>query len=244
MPLLYIDLLGMKSRYRATGVNGARAGHRQLVSVVRAGLQALPDGALVSGGIQSDAVALQFLHAFEAIVVGRAILLNAFTRSNRARRIWLRGAVMKHGGPKSRLDSIHAIDGCPDGIVDRQFREVLLNAVHVEQSGFRGQRLLVEGGLLDDRLAVSTELVFSKGRAFSPVRRLTYSGYPAPVCDGFADVLWMVPAQLSAWENRKLRMLDLLRWSSKGGEEEMAQAAATHLVFAEADAMLNSVAPP
>src|SRR5258706_6914895 len=66
MPLLYVDLLGMKSRYRARGVNAARAGQRQLRAVVLAGLSALPAGVEVSGGVQSDAAALQFLCAPDA----------------------------------------------------------------------------------------------------------------------------------------------------------------------------------
>lgn len=55
MRLLYVDLLGMKSRSRSGGVNAARGGQRQLRAVVRAGLSALPDGVDVSGGVQSDA---------------------------------------------------------------------------------------------------------------------------------------------------------------------------------------------
>lgn len=239
MPLLYVDLLGMKSRYRTRGVNAARSGQRQLRAVVLAGLSALPEGVEVSGGVQSDAAALQFLHATDAVTVGQAMMIEAFRRGSREQRVWIRGAIMKRGGPKSRLDTQIQLQGAPVGVFERQFKPVLMEAIHVEQSGFRGQRLLVADDLIDDKLEASHMRHRYDGADISPFCRLRYTGYPVPVCNGFRDFLWMIPATLSAWDRRKGRMLDLLRWSGDGGDDEVNQAAATHLVFAEADAMLH-----
>lgn len=240
MPLLYIDLLGMKSRYRTRGVNGARSGQRQLRAVVLAGLSALPAGVDVSGGVQSDAAALQFRHATDAVTVGQAMMTEAFRRSSREQRVWIRGAIMKRGGPNSRLDTQIQLEGAPVGVIERQFKPVLMEAIHVEQAGFRGQRLLIGDDLIDDKLRAAHLRHRYNGADISPFCRLRYSRYPPPVCDGFCDFLWMIPATLSSWDRRKLRMLDLLRWSCEGGDDEVSQAAATHLVFAEADAMLHA----
>jgi hypothetical protein len=239
MPLLYVDLLGMKSRYRTRGVNAARSGQRQLRAVVLAGLSALPADAKVSGGIQSDAAALQFLHATDAVTVGQAMMLEAVRRSSREQRVWIRGAIMRRGGPTSRLDTQVQLDGAPMGVFERQFKPVLMEAIHVEQAGFRGERLLIAEDLVDDKLEAAHARHRYDGTAISTFCRLRYSRYPEPVCDGFRDFLWMVPATLSAWDRRRGRMLDLLRWSGDGGDDEVAQAAATHLVFAEADAILH-----
>ncbi|HXB15669.1 MAG TPA: hypothetical protein VNV44_07965 [Solirubrobacteraceae bacterium] len=240
MPLLYVDLLGMKSRYRARGVNAARSGQRQLRAVVLAGLSALPAGVEVSGGIQSDAAALQFRHPTDALTVGQAMMIEAFRRSSREQRVWIRGAIMKRGGPRSRLDTEVQLEGAPAGVLERQFRPVLMEAIHVEQAGFRGHRLLISTDLIDDDLQAAHLRHRYSGADIAPFRRLRYSHYPSPVCDGFCDFLWMIPTTLSSWDRRKRRMLDLLRWSGDGGDDEVRQAAATHLVFAEADAMLHA----
>jgi hypothetical protein len=223
MPLLYVDLLGMKSRFRAGGANAARAGQRQLRAVVRAGLAALPDDIDVSGGVQSDAAALQFLHATDAVTVGQEMMLEAFRRSSRQQRTWIRGVIMKRGGPRSRLDTQVQLEDAPRGVFERQFKPVLMNAIHVEQSGFRGQRLLIEDEVIDDELEAIHLRHRYGGADISVFCRLRYSRYPEPVCDGFRDVLWMVPATLAAWERRKLRMLDLLRWSGGGATMKSAK---------------------
>lgn len=56
MALLYLDLLGMKSEWHAGGVQAALRRYREFNAVVIEGLSALPAGAIVGGGVQSDAV--------------------------------------------------------------------------------------------------------------------------------------------------------------------------------------------
>ena len=174
----------------------------------------------------------------DAVTVGQAMMIEAFRRSSREQRVWI--AIMKRGGPKSRLDTQIQLKGAPVGVFERQFKPALMEAIHVEQAGFRGQRLLIADDLIDDKLGAAHLRHRYNGADISPFCRLRYSRYPRPACDGFCDFLWMVPATLSLWDHRKLRMLDLLRWSCDGGDDEVSQAAATHLVFAEADAMLHA----
>ena len=47
----------------------------------------------------------------------------------------------------------------------------------------------------------------------------------------------MLEADQAAWESPQLHMLNLLRWSSAGGDAEVIHASATHVVFAQAEAI-------
>lgn len=143
-------------------------------------------------------------------------MLEAFRRSSRDQRVWIRGVIMKRGGPRSRLDTQVQLEDAPAGVFERQFKPVLMNAIHVEQAGFRGQRLLIDDDMIDDELEAAHLRRRYSGADISAFCRLRYSRYPEPVCDGFRDVLWMIPVTLSAWERRKLRMLDSSGGRAKG----------------------------
>lgn len=233
-------MLGTKSRYEEDQVDGARAGYRKFRRLLGVGLGALPEGHEVSGGMQSDAAALQFATVDDALLVGRAIFLAAFKSGGRSRRSWVRGVILGHGEPTSALQEEHPLPNAPDGLFENRFSEHLLDAINVEQSGFKGQRLLIEASIATEaaarRLAVGVD-----GGKVAPFRRLGHSHYPTPICDGFRDVLWMVPLEPADWPGYRIRMLDLLRWSSEGGPAELEQAAATHLAFAEVDAILEGI---
>jgi heptaprenylglyceryl phosphate synthase len=97
MPLLYVDLLGMKARYQSGGVRSARRGYRILGEMIAEALSELPSDRPVSGGVQSDAAALQFATAVDAVIVGRAVFRETLMRSTRNRRLWIRGVIMRGG---------------------------------------------------------------------------------------------------------------------------------------------------
>jgi hypothetical protein len=191
MPLLYLDMLGMKTRYVEGQVEGARRGYSKFRRLLGAGLAALPEGHQVTGGMQSDAASLQFATIDDALLVGRAICLAAFQSGGRARRTWVRGVILEHGWPTSVLAREFPLPNAPEGLYETRFSEHLLNAI--------------------------------------------------PTCDGFRDVLWMVPEKIDEWPDWQVRMLDLLRWSARGGSAELEQAAATHLAFAEVEAILEGL---
>jgi hypothetical protein len=233
-------MLGVKSRYSEDGVDGARKGYRRFRRLLGKGLAALPEGHEVDGGMQSDAASFQFASVDDALIVGSAVLNAAFTSGARTGRAWVRGVILEHGRPGEQLMTQHQLPHATAGLFETRFKEHLLNAVNVEQSGFKGQRLLIEGSLANEttgrRLAVPVE-----GGNLAPFRRLNHSHYPTPTCDGFRDVLWMLPAEPEDFAPKRIRMLDLLRWSTEGGPAELEQAAATHLVFAELEAILQGV---
>lgn len=233
-------MLGMKSRYVKGNVDGARRGYAKFRRLLGAGLAVLPDGNVVTGGMQSDAASFQFATVDDALLVGRAVCLAAFRAGGRGGRSWVRGVILEHGWPTSVLQRQYPLPHAPNGLYETRFSEHLLNAINVEQSGFKGQRLLIEDTLATEatgrRLAIKVE-----GGNVAPFRRLKHSHYPTPTCDGFRDVLWMIPGNPADWPSRRIRMLDLLRWSAGGGPAELEQAAATHLAFAEVDAILEAM---
>jgi hypothetical protein len=237
MALLYADILGMKARWRAqTGVQRA---YRRLEALVAEALTTLPAGTLVGGGVQTDAVALLLEDPLDAVRVGQALFQAAFDYGNDNNRFWLRGVIMEGGHPNARLAFDRPLPGAPVSLSVRRYSTRLLNAINIEGSGYKGHRLLVESS------AVPTPPVISRadGKELRLVWRLKRSLYPSPACDGFSDVLWMVPNDLRSWEPQRIKMLDRLRWSSESPEESL-QAAATMLVFAEVEAMIHSLDHP
>jgi hypothetical protein len=180
--------------------------------------------------------ALTFTTAGDAVIAGRAIFQAAFQSGWSGRRAWVRGVILEHAWPpEAPLEKLHQLPHAPDGVYERSFQKPLLRAINLEQAGFRGRRLLIESTLvtpeLVQRLAVPTPC-----RPLSIFRRLQNSPYPR-IMDGFQDVLWMLQSDEATWEGSQLHMLNLLRWSSAGGDVEVVQASATHVVFAQAEAM-------
>lgn len=242
MPLLYVDLLGVKARYQTGGVPAARRAYTVLGKVVADGLKALPQGRPVAGVVQSDAAALQFERASDAVTVGRAIFQECFRRSSKERRVWIRGVVMKGSGPKASLDKQTPLKGAPEGILERHFSTALLRAINAEQSGFRGQRLLIEESLVTPQLVNSHGWEMLDG-VLKPAHRLFYSSYPQHA-EKFMDVLWPMADDPSRWPGGYRRLMDRVRWATLGGESESAHASATHLLFAEIDSIVHSLGGP
>jgi len=242
VPLLYVDLLGMKARYQAGGVRAARRSYTLLGELVAAGLTALGAGRPVSGGVQSDAAALQFASATDAVAVGRALFGAAFARSARNRRLWIRGVVMRGSYPGAPLQREEQLAGAPVGVFERHFTDSLLRAVNLEQSGFRGQRLLIDNDLVTPQLNQALGWGVGEGRLL-PAHRLRYSSYPEGT-ENFSDVLWPVPGDIAVWRGSYTRLLDRLRWAAGGGDQESVQASATHLLFAEIDSIIHSLGGP
>ena len=242
MPLLYVDLLGMKARWHDGGVEGARAGYREFEELVVEALAGLPRGTAVSGGVQSDAAVFSFEHAKDAVSVGRRLLREAFAKASSRNRTWIRGVILDHGWPvDAELERVRTLKGAPAGVFTRHFKRPLLEAINLEQSGFRGQRLLVANSLVTHELkaAINVEVA---GRPLALFRRLLSARYPTKA-HAYQDVLWMLPDDLEAWPGLKIKMLDALRWASRGdrSDPEFLQASATHLVFAEVDALVYAM---
>jgi hypothetical protein len=236
VPLLYVDVLGMKARYRDGGVPAARTAYEKFALRVTEGLRELPVGAPVSGGIQSDAVALQFATGADAVRVGRALFRAAFEQSTRADRMWLRGVILKDGAAGAELQHHGQLTDAPDGVFERHFTDVLLSAINAEQAGFRGQRLLIERGLVTSQLHAAFGVTAPGGRIKS-ASKLEFSECPP----GFQDVLWPASPDLAGWDQYYRKMLDRYRYATQGGDSEWLHASATYLLFAEIDSIIHSL---
>jgi hypothetical protein len=239
VPLLYVDMLGMKARYHRGGTRAAQSGYRLLAELVQQGLEALPDGHAVRGGVQSDAVCLQFASAVDAVLVGRKLFADTFRRSNRSNLLWVRGVIVQ-GEPEMPIETTKQLQETTPEVFVREFAPPLVRAIHAEQSGFHGQRLLIESKLAS-REKVDQALRQEIGNGhLSPTHRLRYSKYPPPT-GRYRDVLWPVPEDLEDWPSLCRRMLDRLRWASDGGDLAFLHASATHLLFEEISSILHSL---
>jgi hypothetical protein len=238
VPLLYVDMLGMKARYHRGGTRAAQGGYRLLAELVQQGLEALPDGRPVRGGVQSDAVCLQFASAVDAVLVGRKLFADTFRRSNRSNLLWVRGVIVQ-GEPDTPIETTKQLQESTPEVFVREFAPPLVRAIHAEQSGFHGQRLLIESKLASRELDQALRREVGDGH-LSPVHRLRYSKYPRPT-GRYRDVLWPVAEDLDEWPSLCRRMLDRLRWASDGGDLAFLHASATHLLFEEISSILHSL---
>jgi hypothetical protein len=236
MPLLYVDVLGMKARYQQGGVEAARKAYGVFAGRVKEGLAVLDADTSVAGGIQSDAVALQFRTTSDAVKVGRALFRAAFEKSTKSNRMWLRGVILKAGAPGSELQHEGQLPGAPEGIFERHFADPVLSAINAEQAGFRGHRLLIESMLVTSQLHSEFGVAAPHGR-INAASKLQFSVCPS----GFQDVLWPACENLSDWPHYQRKMLDRYRYAAAGGDSEWIHASATHLLFAELDSIVHSI---
>lgn len=118
---------------------------------------------------------------------------------------------------------------------------VLLDAIAMEKSGFRGMRLLVERDLLSrsDRFELREWLGCEP---LIPVRRLSYSAYP-PRMDTYEDILWMGTCNDDEIVQWRRRMGTRMRFVARDAEE-MQHAAATSVVFDECAEILAHASQP
>jgi hypothetical protein len=247
LALLYLDLLGMKSRWKRGGVASAKAAYHVLDLVVRHALEAAPSGisSRVHGGVQSDAAATACHSVDDAVMLGRLILRETFRRCGSREagreRFWIRGVIRDMGG--GQLEQAEDLPGAASGISKRVFSDDLLEAINAEQSGFKGQRLLVAEPLIDATVEGRFRIDVGGGRYFHPLAALTYSENPA----GYRDLLWMFPYEEQPedveqeWRRMQVAMENRLRWAGQGGPAEFTQAAATQLVFVECNAIYRDL---
>lgn len=233
----------MKARWQSAGIAGAKAAYQTLDLVIRHALTSVPTpmAESVSGGIQSDAAALAFGDVASALTVGRLVFKETFRRCGALdagqTRHWVRGVVVDMG--EEELESSEPLPGPAGGVFKRVFSDDLLEGINVEQSGYRGQRLLVAESLINSEVEDRFRIDVGERRKLEPLTTLTYSdGRP-----GFRDFLWMFPYEESsdelepAWELMRRAMENRLRRAGEGGPGEFTQAAATQLVFAECNAI-------
>ena len=120
-----------------------------------------------------------------------------------------------------------------------RYSESALLAVSVEKAGFRGMRLLVDNDLVTKAVQEATKISFDS-HTLIPFRQLNYSYYPSRLDGRYTDFLWMAGDSKDEWHQLNLHMTSRLRYAAKDSEE-LAQAAATQIVFHECAAIRQSV---
>lgn len=249
MVLLYFDLLGMKARWQGAGVAGAKAAYQTLDLVIRHAFESIPQETAqgIGGGMQSDAAALICPTVSDAVTLGIVVFKETFRRcgsldSGRERH-WIRGVIVEMS--ETELERTELLSSAAAQVEKRNFSDDLLEAINVEQSGFRGQRLLVAESLINPDVEDRFRVGVLDGRSLALLTSLSYSHGRA----GFRDVLWMFPNDEApedidgSWKLMRRAMENRLRWAGEGGPGEFTQAAATQLVFAECNAIYRDLFP-
>lgn len=237
--LLFIDMLGVKSRWHQDGRPGAEAAFEEFESLVTSAIaECGPDGVL-SGMIESDSAAIVCSSQSVAVGVGCSLFRRAFATvaPGRHRRPWLRGAIIPFAGHLSlRTTRVSAIDSVTTSV----YEPALLDAIAVEKAGYKGMRLLVAAELVNEGLRGDHCFTLENGTLLHVFKRTTHSGYPGRLEAGYDDVFWMAAADMDEWKAHRWAMARRLRYSAKD-PEEFIQAAATQVLFHEYSAILGSL---
>jgi len=97
----------------------------------------------------------------------------------------------------------------------------------------------VKSTLVDSNVHSDMKIAFGT-RTLIPFRKLSHSHYPARIAGEYADFLWMACESEKEWFDLSLHMANRLRYAS-ADQEELAQAAASQILFNECAAIRQSV---
>jgi len=235
--LLFIDLLGAKSRWHRAGRAVAEVAYRQLRSLVESGLSTIDDRELIDGLIETDAAAIVCTSTEACVKMGLEVFRNAFslTGAEPEQRPWLRGTIT----PLPQYTSLRSAASVPTPyrkIKISSLTSGLLDAISVEKSGFKGMRLLITAALITRPLLAGFAIPVGP-RSLAPFKTLKHSYYPARLGKDFEDVFWMIRDSGTSWEQAKRTMALRLRLAARD-PEEFVQAAATQVLFHECSAII------
>ncbi|MBA7565964.1 hypothetical protein ES708_07651 [subsurface metagenome] len=238
--ILFIDMLGARKRWRNGGVAESMPTFYRFKKMVNIAARQAPAEEVLDGIIETDAAMLVCRSTVEAAGIARRLFLVAFANrmNSTACRDWYRGCIVPH----TDGEFLRADDALREPVQEvRAFRysESALEAVSVEKSGFKGMRLLVKSALIDANVHAQMKIPFGT-HTLIPFRKLNYSHYPARVAGEYTDFLWMACQSESDWYDLTLHMTSRLRYAGRD-QEELAQAAATQIVFHECAAIRQSV---
>lgn len=238
--ILFVDMLGARRRWQSGGVEESMPAFYRFKKRVNIAARRAPAGEVLDGVIETDAAMLVCKTVVEAARIAQRLYLGAFiVRMHPSTpRHWFRGCIVPHADGEF-LRSGDALREPVQEISAFRYSESALEAVSVEKSGFKGMRLLVKSDLVDAAVHARMKIPFNT-HTLIPFRKLNYSHYPARVAGQFTDFLWMACQSESEWHNLTLHMTSRLRYAS-GDAEELAQAAATQVLFHECGAIRQSV---
>lgn len=234
--ILYLDLLGARSRWKREGAVGAETAFNDFARLVVAG--AKPDLAQVlDGGIETDSAALVCEDTPTGLRIADRCIRYAFFRDVGNDRTWLRGSLVPWDGKALRTS--RPAHGKAKHLSIWTYSPSFLDAVAVEKSGFKGMRLLVRPSLVNETLKREFRIVVNP-ISIPLFRRLRHSSYPTVQDGNLQDYLWMIKADDNERLSLSFQMALRLR-EANADPEEFAQAAATQVVFHEAESIYRSV---
>ena len=237
MPLLFVDMLGVKARWLRGGRIAAEAAFQQFWGLIGYAVRGESSATIALGLVESDSVAIDCKSTGSALRIAEKMYHAAFiqTYENKEHRVWLRGVILERTTDDPlRMPSKFKKDM---GIDLMLYSGDLLDAITIEKCGFKGMRVLISQSLITE--GVKEEFVASDGEvSFIPFARLRHSSYPNRIESGFSDYLWM--ARVEEEEKRKLDLIMALRLRHASMDpEESLQAAATQVMFHEVTAMIH-----
>jgi hypothetical protein len=242
--LLFIDMMGVRYRWRTEGRTGAQHAFDIFSHLIRKTLAEQTRDSVVAGGVESDSAALICSDLGAASKIARELFCSAFliARTPSAPRIWLRGVIV-HAGEEVNLRWDEPLAQGQPQVTMSKYSSPLLDAIAIEKCGFKGMRVLLTGGpeLGEKTRFRQVNLRLGEGtKRFCPFRRIQGLGYPGRLPNGYADFLWMACESEEEWAKMKATMVQRLKWAA-GNQDEVAHAAATQVVFHHCGAFLQSV---
>ncbi len=240
MVLFYADVLGMKARWKTGELDRVTAAYALFERLVDRALSTTALTGSVSGGVQSDAVALVFDTAIDAVRFGNALFCSAFESGTETSRFWLRGLITSSNVGGTELVSERPLGASWPEIAVRHFSRELLSTVNIEQA-YRGPRLLIAQDAIDASLRDA--LAMRVGSKFViPLKQLEYT--PVPDAGGpWWDVLYLLEPPLSQQrvEARHVEIGQRMRWAAsrrhQGTDDELTHVAVLAVVWAECAAI-------
>lgn len=237
--ILFIDMLGARKRWQLGGVEESMPTFFRFKKQINIALRQAPAGEVLDGIIETDAAMIVCRSAVEAVKIARKLFLEAFKSklNSLSVRNWYRGCILSNSSTFLRRGN--RLRSPVENMTTYRYSESALEAVSVEKSGYKGMRILIDKDLVDLDFRSEMNIKFET-HTLLPVSTLKYSNYPQRVAGQYSDYLWMATKSDSDWRRLRLHMDCRLRYSNID-PDEMAQAAATQVVFNECSAIRQSV---
>lgn len=244
MVLLFIDMMGVRYRWRTEGRTGVQDAFEVFNQLIRKALGKETRDSVVAGGVESDSAALICLDIGAASKIAKEVFCSAFLSARKPSdpRIWLRGVIVPAGEKVDLRWDEQLAQNHPEVMVAK-YSSPLLDAIAVEKCGFKGMRVIVTGGRElghRTRLRQVNLRLGESSKRFCPFRRIEGLGYPGRLPNGYTDFLWMACESEEEWARMKGTMVQRLKWSAENGDE-LIHAAATQAVFHHCGAFVRSV---
>ncbi len=249
--LLYIDILGTKNLWKTRGVSKGAGRVGLFANAIANGASSAAKDfgcELISGKIWTDSAGLLYSSIDQAILAGITICRDAFSRDyhDGDARVYLRGVSKR--ASDGALESAVSQDAAIPGLTRVRFSNEQIDATILENSGFRGMRLIgTRKDLQEDSVAIAMERFWkSSTQSGKPqvVGRLHGNLYPTlnlASKERFLDVLWPMGTQ-TGFRVTKNRFQARFA-ASKGDSEEKRQLRPMNALFGFTERVVYSSAP-